>query len=324
MERLNERWVPWRDAWQQALYGPGGFYRSAIPGDHFRTSVHASAQFAGTVLQFVRRQRLRAVIDYGAGNGELLRHLADMAPDLSLTAVELRPRPADLPASIGWVTELPDHFDGLLFANELLDNVPCDVVERDESGAVRIVEVDPWSGRERRGDLADPALVEWLDRWWPLEQSGDRAEVGLARDRFWQGACGRIASGASLAIDYGHLRDYRPVLGTIRSYRAGHETPLSLDGHHDLTAHVSIDSLASEVGATVGRQRDLLRDLGLTANRPDLSLATSDPVGYIHALSATSEAEELVASPGLGDLHWVLGRHGAEREAGGWRAEVGR
>lgn len=324
MERLTEGWVPWRDAWQHALYGPGGFYRTAVPGDHFRTSVHASAQFAGAVLQFVHRQRLTAVIDYGAGNGELLRHLAALAPDLSLTAVEVRPRPADLPASIGWVADLPDRFEGLLFANELLDNVPCEVVERDDSDAIRIIEVDPDSGRERHGDLADTALVEWLDRWWPLEQSGDRAEVGLARDRFWQQACARITSGASLAIDYGHLRDYRPVLGTIRSYRAGHETPLSLDGHHDLTAHVSIDSLAAGVGATVGRQRDLLRDFGLTANRPDLSLATSDPAAYVHALSASSEAGELLASPGLGDLHWVLGRHGADREAGPARAGVGR
>ncbi len=324
MERLTERWVPWRDAWQQALYGPDGFYRTAVPGDHFRTSVHASALFAGAVLQVVRRQRLTGVTDYGAGNGELLRHLAAVAPDLSLTAVEVRPRPEDLPASISWVAELPDRVEGLLFANELLDNVPCDVVERDDSGAIRIIEVDPDSGRERRGDLADTALVDWLDRWWPLEQSGDRAEVGLTRDRFWQRACGRITSGASLAIDYGHLRDYRPVLGTICSYRAGHETPLSLDGHHDLTAHVSIDSLAAGVGATVGRQRDLLRDLGLTANRPDLSLATSDPVGYVHALSASSEAGELLASPGLGDLHWVLGRHGADREAGDALAGVGR
>ncbi len=321
---MTEDWASWRDAWQHALYGPGGFYRSAVPGDHFRTSVHASAQFARAVLQFVRREGLPAVTDYGAGNGELLRHLAAMAPDLRLTAVEIRPRPADLPPAISWVDSLPDQVEGLLFANELLDNVPCDVVERDDAGAVRIVEVDPASGRERLGDLAEPPLVAWLDSWWPLQLSGDRAEVGLARDLFWQQACRRITSGASIAIDYGHLRDYRPVLGTIRSYRAGHEAPVSLDGRHDLTSHVSIDSVAAGIGATVGRQRDLLRDLGLTTTRPDLSLATSDPVGYVHALSISSEAGELVASPGLGDLHWVRGRHGETAEVDGERAAVTR
>jgi len=306
VERLTERWVTWRDAWQQVLYGPDGFYRSALPRDHFRTSVHVSPLFARAVLELVRRQGLTAVTDYGAGTGELLHHLAAMAPDLTLTAVEIRPRPADLPASVSWLPSLPERIDGLLFANELLDNVPCDVVERDAAGAVRLVEVDLASGRERPGDLADPATVAWLDRWWPLQQTGDRAEVGLARDQFWQQACASITSGAGLAIDYGHLRDDRPVLSSIRSYRAGHETPLTLDGAHDLAAHVSIDSVAHAVGASIRRQRDMLRDLGLAMTRPDLSLATSDPVGYVNALSASSEAGELVASPGLGDLHWVL------------------
>ena len=34
-----------RDAWQQALYGPDGFYRRERPAAHFRTSVHASPLF---------------------------------------------------------------------------------------------------------------------------------------------------------------------------------------------------------------------------------------------------------------------------------------
>ncbi len=324
MEPLTERWVTWREAWQRALYGPEGFYRSAVPGDHFRTSVHASPLFARAVLQFVRRQHFTGVTDYGAGTGELLRHLAAMAPDLSLTAVEIRPRPADLPTAIDWVPSPPEQIEGLLFANELLDNVPCDVVERDEAGAVRLVEVEPLTGRERRGDLADSEAVAWLDRWWPLEQAGDRAEVGLTRDRFWHEACARITSGASIAIDYGHLRDYRPVLSTIRSYRAGRETPVALDGAHDVTAHVSIDSVADTTGATLARQRNMLRELGLATTRPDLSLAGSDPAGYVHALSASSEAGELTASPGLGDLHWVIAMHSVDEPADSGRGHVGR
>ena len=300
--------VPWREAWQRALYGPAGFYASAVPHEHFRTSVHASPLFSQGVLHFVRRHGLTAVTDYGAGSGELLRDLATMAPDLRLSAVELRPRPDDLPVEIGWSSSLPDELDGLLVANELLDNVPCDMIELDEQGQWRLVEVDPATGQERLGDAADPALVDWTEAWWP-EGSRVRVEVGLARDVFWADACSRVRAGVSVAIDYGHLRDYRPVLSTLRSYRGGHETDVMLDGLRDVTAHVAIDSVASAVGATTVRQRDILRELGLTSTRPDISMAESDPAGYVHALSMASEAGELVASPGLGDLLWVVREH---------------
>jgi len=76
-----------------------------------------------------------------------------------------------------------------------------------------------------------------------------------------------------------------------------------------VTAHVAIDSVAAAVGATTVRQRDILRELGLASNRPDISLAESDPAGYVHALSMASEAGELVASPGLGDLLWIVREH---------------
>jgi SAM-dependent MidA family methyltransferase len=301
-------WQRWRDAWRGALYGEQGFYRTEAPAAHFRTSVHASEQFAHAILQLIRRRRLAAITDYGAGSGELVRRLHELAPDLRLTAVDVRPRPADLPDAVSWVQELPEQVEGLLFANELLDNVPCDIVERDADGW-RLVEVEVASGEQRLGDSAPDEDVAWVERWWPDAHVGDRVEAGLERDRFWAAACHRITNGTALAIDYGHLRDYRPTLSTLRSYRHGHETPVRLDGRHDVTAFVAIDAVAEAVGGHVDRQREMLRDLGMRAARPDISLAATDPIGYVHALSAASEAGELVASPGLGDLLWVISDH---------------
>ncbi len=310
-------WMTWRDAWSAALYGPDGFYRSQLPADHFRTSVHASPLFCRAILQLVNRTGARAVTDFGAGSGELLAQLAASAPDLALTAVEVRARPEGLPEQVAWVPELPDRVEGLLIANELLDNVPCQVVERTED-AWRVVEVQTDTGEERLGSAANDDEVAWLTRWWPSSaagvadgagQVGQRAEVGLARDLLWVDACSRVSTGTSLAIDYGHHADYRPTLSTVRSYRGGRETPLSLDGQHDITAHVAIDSVAAAVGAETARQRDMLYELGLTTMRPDVSTASADPVGYVHALSLASEAGELVASPGLGDLLWVMRSH---------------
>ncbi|MBW9209527.1 SAM-dependent methyltransferase [Mumia sp. zg.B21] len=300
--------IAWREAWQEALYGPGGFYRREHPVDHFRTSVHASDAFAAAVLTYVRRTGLRAVVDAGAGRGELLRTLDAAAPgELDLHGVDLRPRPDDLPPTIGWSPEVPDSVDGLLIANELLDNLPCDVVERDEDGSLRVVMVDPATGEEELGPLVrDPDTLAWLDRWWPCPDPGERAEVGLSREAWWRDAVGRVVRGAAIAIDYGHRADDRPPFGSLRAYRSGAEVDVVPDGTRDVTAHVAVDALADAVGGTLRRQRDVLRDLGVVGARPPLTLASTDPHAYLAALAAASEAAELTAAGGLGDFWWIV------------------
>lgn len=298
--------MPWRYAWQEALYGPGGFYRSALPHEHFRTSVHTSPVFASAIAALARRLQVDAVTDLGAGGGELLRQLHRLAPDLRLTGVDLRQRPADLPDAVRWEPTLPEAGDGLLIANEVLDDVPCDVVELDSDGVPRLVEVDTATLRERLGEPAPVDACAWLDAWWPLREPGRRAEVGLERDRFWYDACSAVRHGACLAIDYGHLADYRPVEPVRRAYLSGREVAVALDGSRDVTSHVAVDSVAASVGASVSRQRDELRDLGVSGRLPDPSWAASDVAAYVRALATASEAAELVRSPGLGDFFWLL------------------
>ena len=59
-------WVPWREAWQNALYGPDGFFVAARPVQHFRTAVTASGLFAEAVLRVVRDEGFDTVVDVGA------------------------------------------------------------------------------------------------------------------------------------------------------------------------------------------------------------------------------------------------------------------
>ncbi|MGI8578573.1 MAG: SAM-dependent methyltransferase [Nocardioidaceae bacterium] len=299
-------WVTWRAAWTQALYGPTGFYRRQRPADHFRTSVHASPLFAQVVVSLVRRLGVHHVTDYGAGGGELLAQIRALAPDLGLTGVELRQRPSDLPPEVNWVGQLPDQVWGLLIANELLDNVPCDVVELDNRQVVRVVEIQPDTGVERLGAPIDPTGLEWLGRWWPVDRPGQRAEVGFARDRAWSGACARLGRGAALLIDYGHQRDSRPPAGTLASYRNGRQTPATPDGRHDLTAHVAVDSVAAAVGGQMKTQRQMLHELGVISRRPPVTTARHQPAGYLRALSTAGAVAELTAQPGLGDFWWLL------------------
>lgn len=300
------RWVPLRAAWEAALYGRDGFYRRESPAAHFTTSAHTSAGFAEAVVELVRRLGLHTVVDVGAGAGRLLTDIHRRAPDLALVGVELRARPAGVPDAVGWEREPPQRCEGLLLANELLDNVPCDVVELDARGRCRVVDVDPATGDQRLGEPAPPDIVAWTRLWWPLSQTGDRAEVGLARELRWAQLCSASSHSLCVAVDYGHLGEARPHGGSLTSYRGGVQTPLCFDGGHDITAHVAFDSLAAAVGGTPRRQRDVLRELGVSGRRPALERATTDPEGYVRDLAAASEAAELTASGGLGDFYWLV------------------
>lgn len=303
----------------EALYGPDGFYhRPEGPAGHFRTSVHASPFFAAAVAAIADAAGLPAIVDVGAGRGELLMHLHALAPHLRLHGVDVAARPARLPAEIGWSETVPDLGPVLLFANELLDAIPVEVVERTAQG-LRLVEVDTDTGEQRLGEPPDPADEQWLERWWPLDgaEDGDRAEVGRHRDEVWASAVGSLRQGVAIAVDYGHERDGRPSFDTLCGYREGRVVTPIPDGTCDLTAHVAIDACAAagrDAGATatvLTRQRAALRAVGVRGQRPPLELATSDPAAYLRGLQAAGQQAELTDASGLGRFYWLVQAVGA-------------
>jgi len=306
----------WREAWGEALYGPGGFYaRGEAPAAHFRTSVHASPLYAAAIARLLDRVD-RALgrpdpldlVDVGAGRGELLAAVGALAanPRLRLFAVEVGP--VDLPGvtTVRDVAELPE-VTGLLVANEWLDDVPLDVVERTADGP-RVVLVGP-DGIEASGGPPEQADLDWIRRWWP---DGDRVEVGRPRDAAWAAAVGRLARGVALAVDYGHEAPGRPAGGTLTGYRAGAQVRPVPDGTCDLTAHVALDSVAA-AGRAAGAgdtrlddQRSALLTLGVDPHRPPVELADSDPAAYRAALERAGQAAELVDRAGLGGFGWLV------------------
>ncbi|WEH16103.1 SAM-dependent methyltransferase [Streptomyces sp. VNUA24] len=311
-------WRRWRDAAEEALYGPAGFYRRPEgPAGHFRTSVHASPLFAAAVARLLCRvdealghPGALAFVDMGAGRGELVSGVlaalpARVSSRTRAYAVELAGRPDGLDHRIEWRAEPPTGVTGLLFANEWLDNVPVDVVEVDAAGTARLVLVRE-DGSERLGEPVAGEAARWLERWWPPgPEEGLRAEVGLPRDRAWAAAVAGVARGLAVAVDYGHLAGSRPPFGTLTGFREGRETAPVPDGSCDLTTHVALDACALP-GARLTTQREALRALGVTAGRPPLALATTDPAAYVRALAGAGEAAELTAPGGLGDFGWLV------------------
>ncbi|MGA5641178.1 SAM-dependent methyltransferase [Streptomyces cinereoruber] len=318
----DETWRGWREATERALYGPGGFYlRPEGPAGHFRTSVHASPLFAGAVARLLAEvaEELGTdevdLVDVGAGRGELLAGVLAATAGSGLAvrayAVERAGRPDGLDPRVEWTDRPPRGARGLLFANEWLDNVPVDVAEADAAGTVRYVEVLP-DGAERLGAPVSGADAEWLERWWPLREPGARAEIGRPRDEAWAAAAASLAAGRAVAVDYAHVRGSRPPFGSLTGFRAGREVPPVPDGSRDLTSHVALDACAaaSSGGADTElvTQREALRRLGVTGDRPPLALASTDPAGYVRALSSAGEAAELTARGGLGDFLWLTRR----------------
>jgi SAM-dependent MidA family methyltransferase len=280
---------PWREAMQDALYGPGGFYLRERPSSHFRTSVTAGPllpqavrRLAGVVDEALGCPDPFDVVDVGTGGGELIAGLPDVPDRWRLTGLEV---------GDPWPTDV----EGLLFANEWLDNVPLDIVFDD-----RVVEVDE-TGQERLGGPADDDVQAWCAQWWPQAR---RVEAGLARDEAWSWAVRRVRRGAAVAVDYGHTRANRRT--SLTGFRDGRQVQPVPDASCDLTAHVALDSCAAATGSRLLTQREALLSLGVDATPPDRSLVDRDPRGYLELLQSARAAAELLDPRGLGDFRWLV------------------
>lgn len=332
-------WSRWSRAWEGALYGPGGFYRTQSPGRHFATSVIGVPGtldvLAGALLEFMRRHQLRTFVDLGAGSGDLALAMGARDPTFSTIAIDIRPslRPLTAAASsapanqVKWLhlSPGPDGMeemraalggleDAFLFAHEWLDVLPCEIAEVGRDGSVRYVLYDGKSRCERLGEPIHDADLAWCRRHWPTTELavGDRVEIGRARDLRWAEVTESMGSGMAIAVDFGHIVDRRPRKGTLTGYRGGRAVPAVPDGTCDLTAQVAMDSLAAPV---LLDQRTALTGLGVVAEPPDPATAAGDPRGYLSALGRSAAAAALLG-PGYGDTLWAIGPGGVQWSAG--------
>ncbi|MET9564860.1 SAM-dependent methyltransferase [Streptomyces tauricus] len=318
--------------------GPAGHFRTSVHASPLFAG--AVARLLRLVDETLGHPAELAFVDLGAGRGELVGAVlkalpAEVASRARGYAVERAARPAGLDHRIEWLPEPPPGVAGLLFANEWLDNVPVDVVEVDAHGVPRLVLVAP-DGTESLGEPVGGADARWLQKWWPLPPPADgsssadspppaegpspvggpspadssssaeglRAEIGLPRDTAWTSAVAALGRGLAVAVDYGHDAGARPPFGTLTGFREGRETAPVPDGSCDITAHVALDACALPGGRLLS-QREALRTLGVSGDRPPLTLAATDPAAYVRALAGAGEAAELTARGGLGDFGWL-------------------
>ncbi len=267
-----------------ALYDPQfGYYaragqRSGRAGDFF-TSVDVGPIF-GELLAAQIAEMLSIVhpagaddqppsdlVEVGAGNGRLTADIAralkrdrpEIYRRLHLHLVERSPiARAERLATSG--DAMPETFEGVLLANELLDAMPVHQVVMTEEGLreVYVARADAHGDGVRRdtlstvlGPLSTPRLAEYLARVGATLAPGWRAEINLNAIDWIKDAARRLRRGFMILIDYGHearaLYDESHSGGTLTTF-AGHRAGdghawLNDPGGQDITSHVDWTSV---------------------------------------------------------------------------------
>lgn len=337
-----------------ALYAPGvGYYaradqRSGRAGDFF-TSVDTGPLF-GTLLAWRfsdwwsrmggggRGPARIDLVEAGAGNGRLSRDILDAAarrhPEffraLGVHLVERSPsaRSAQRSTLSGHLDrlvssgeDLPDAYEGILFANELLDAFPVHVVQMSEQGLGEVyVDLKDDALVERLGPPSTPALAAYLADGGVTLQPGFRGEINLAAAAWMARAAARLRRGFIMLIDYGHeaaeLYSAAHAAGTLTTFhRHLADVPptdsraiaawLVDPGGRDLTSHVDLTSIrraAEGAGLDVVCVADQTRFLLEILEGSTLIDELSEP----GRLSERLALKTLLVPGGLGSTHKVM------------------
>jgi SAM-dependent MidA family methyltransferase len=217
--------------------------------------------------------------------------------------------------------DLPaEPFDGVVIANELLDNVPCRLVERQVGGwrEVRVTRVG--SELIELTVPCDEAAVEQLDRVVPEVLPGARVALQQGAGAWLRRALSVCRRGSVVVIDYTTstpVMAMRPQWDWLRTYRS-HERgvgPLVAPGAQDITVEVAADQLAlvrpptrsSTQAEWLGRHG--IGELVDEGRRIWNEQAARPGLAAMRARSRVAEAEALLDPNGLGAfdvLEWDL------------------
>ena len=214
---------------------------------------------------------------------------------------------------------MPESFDGLVLANEVLDAMPVHlVVWGGEDDASAILErgvgwkddAFVWQDRPAQGRVLERAQL-LADDYAP--PPGYLSEICLAATDWTASWAGLLGQGALLLIDYGFPchEYYHPqrLTGTLMCHyrHHAHGEPFFLPGLQDITAHVDFTSIV-EAGFNAGldflgytTQATFLLNCGLTDVLARVSV--DDCARYLPQAQA---AQKLISPAEMGELFKVV------------------
>jgi SAM-dependent MidA family methyltransferase len=324
-------WLAFDEYMRLALYAPGlGYYDAAGskfgPGGDFVTAPEISPLFGRALAAQVAQafERLPAqVLEFGAGTGALAHDLlhelqrrgrAAQRYFIVEVSADLRARQqqrlAGLPVT--WLDALPEAFEGVILANEVLDVLPvrlfvCGAGGPRERGVVDGGGTLRFGGRPADEEMArGVAAIEAEAGTLPEGYGSELCPLAAA----WIGAVAAcLRRGLVLLIDYGFPRReyYHPqrAMGTLMCHyrQHAHADPLWLPGLNDITAHVDFSACAAAAAAAGLDLAGYTSQAHLLMNCGILELLAADPAparsGAVQRLLSEAEMGELVKAMAL-------------------------
>jgi SAM-dependent MidA family methyltransferase len=316
--------IPFERFMELALYGAEGFYTKADGGSagrrgDFITSPEVGPLFGAVLARYLDAEWHRigrpdafTVVDAGAGPGTLARSVLAARPAcgeamrylaVEVSAVQRRRHPDGVETTSSMPSEA---FDGVVIANELLDNLPFRLAVFDQGWREAFVDL----GTDGRFVEVLSAPLDPLPALLPaVAQFGARAPLIPRAAGFVDQTRRLVRTGSVVVFDYGAPitamlagRPYRDWLRTYRGNERG-EHYLSAVGDQDITIDVPIDQLPEP--DTVRAQTQFLRLWGIDelvaeGKRIWDEQAARPGLEAMRMRSRVSEAEALLDPAGLG------------------------
>lgn len=341
-------WLGFDRYMAMALYAPGlGYYsggahkfgRDSGDGSDFITAPELTPFFGRTLARQVAPllAEVPDVLEFGPGTGRLAADLL-----LALEKLERLPRryfivelsgtlrarqqatlagaAPHLLERVEWLDRLPDHFEGVILGNEVLDAMPVRLFARQdgrwhERGVARSVAGDDstaahafrFADRHVAADAVPAALLAIPGDHDVVTETHEEAEG------FTRAVGAMLARGAAFFIDYGFPAGeyYHPQRagGTLMCHyrHHAHPDPFLYPGLQDITAHVNFSGIAhaaADTGLQVSgfaSQARFLMGAGIT----DL-LMTLDPADAATFLPAANAVQKLLSEAEMGELFKVI------------------
>jgi SAM-dependent MidA family methyltransferase len=273
--------------------------------------VEAGASDGRLAADILRAAKRRDPSVYDA----LRLHLAEASPSARAAQPATLDDVADRLVSSS--ATLPESFEGVLIANELLDAFPVHQVVMREEGLREVFVSSCLRGERQTLRIVEdapstPALQHYLDALDVQLEPGWRVEINLRALDWMRDAARRLRRGFMVIIDYGHqaheLYSATHAGGTLTTYAAHRsagaeagEDPVWLrdPGDQDLTTHVDF------TGVRAAAEAEGMTTIGFL-DQTYFLMGLLPALGNPQSALRTPQFKMLMMPGGLGSTHKVL------------------